>query len=136
MELNYNINVLKFFFMIDYFNLNLNMEIFPVQDGLQVVEFKGNMDKVGLQSIKEKLEKLVETFESIYLVFDFDQLEFINSEAIGFLLTLHSRLIKKDKKIMILKPKSHVLDVLNVIGLSKIIECYDTMELLKGSIKG
>lgn len=121
--------------MMDYFDLNLTMDIFPIKDNVQWVEFKGNIDKVGLQSIKEKLEMLVDEFEGAALVFNFEKMNFINSEGIGFLLVLHSRLVKRGKKLLIYKANSHVKDVFEVIGLSKIMGCYETEDQILEAIK-
>lgn len=92
-----------------------------------VVNFEGNFDKFGLEKVRENIEDLIEKCETPYLVFNFSQLNFINSESIGFLLTLHSRLIKKDKKLVLLQARSNVKDVLEVIGMFKIIPHYDSL---------
>jgi stage II sporulation protein AA (anti-sigma F factor antagonist) len=122
--------------MIDYNEINLNIDVLPAQDNYQVVEFKGNLDKIGLYSVKEKLEQLVEQFQKQYLIFNFENLEFANSESIGLLLVLHARLVKKNQKIVLVGSKSHVKDVFEVIGLTKIIDCFDSLKAFLDSIKG
>lgn len=92
----------------------------------QIIRFKGDLDKAGLAEVKETIEKIVEDFNGKLLVFDFGKLSFINSEGIGLLLTVHYRLVKKNSSLVIIQPPSNIRDVLDVIGLLKIITVYDS----------
>ena len=111
------------------------MEVFPAKDNYQVVEFKGNLDKVGLEKGEPKMEEVAAQLSAGYLVFNFEKLDFINSEGIGLMLTLHARLIKKSMKLVIVGANSHVKDVFDVIGMTKIINCFDTMVEFLDSLK-
>lgn len=91
------------------------------------VIFQGDIDKAGLAVIKDDLEKYQDTFDRDILVFDFKEMSFINSEGIGYLLTVYYRLLKKNKRLVIINANEHVKDVLNVIGMTRIIGCYDSI---------
>lgn len=93
----------------------------------QKLEFRGDLDKYGLAIVREKIEKLSYNFNEQYLVFDFEFLNFINSESIGFLLTVHSHLVKNNKSLIIIHAPNQVRDVLSVIGVLKIIQYFDTV---------
>lgn len=93
---------------------------------LQIVRFKGDLDKAGLESIKKLIDQTVDSFQEKYLIFDFGKLRFINSEGIGMLLTVHYRLVKKNGALIIVQPPNNVKDVLDVIGLLKIITAYSS----------
>lgn len=94
----------------------------------RLCSFEGPLDKAGLDSIREEIEKFEgEIGDEKYLVFDFEKLSFINSESIGFLLTMHTRLVKRGKRLVVISPVDHVKDVLNVIGVLKIIDSYDSI---------
>lgn len=121
--------------MIDFNEANLNMDVFPPANGIQIVEFRGNLDKAGFNHIREQMEETVEKCTSKFLIFNFAKLEFINSESIGFLLTLHSRLIKKDSRLVIVSANSHVKDVLEVIGMTKLVDMYDDLQKFTESLK-
>ncbi|HMR01682.1 MAG TPA: STAS domain-containing protein [Candidatus Gracilibacteria bacterium] len=95
----------------------------------RLISFIGSLDKAGLTEIRDQVEEVTESVqEEQYLVFNFQNLEFINSESIGFLLMIHTRLVKKDKKLVIVDAVDHVKDVLEVIGMLKIVEYHPTME--------
>lgn len=101
----------------------------------RLVGFIGSLDKAGLTEIRDQIEEVAEAVnDEQYLVFNFGQLEFINSESIGFLLMIHTRLVKKEKKLVIVDAVDHVKDVLEVIGMLKIIEYHPTLEDFERSI--
>lgn len=103
--------------------------------GYQVVRFRGDMDKVGLYANRAALEACVEHMEEAYLVFDFTELNFINSESIGFLLTIHVRLSKKGKTVVLVNAVDHVKDVLQVIGLFSMMKYFDSLKAFEESLK-
>jgi len=95
----------------------------------RLVKFRGALDKVGLELVRKQIEELVDTVEKeSAVVFDCENLEFLNSESIGFLLMLQARLLKKEKKLVLVHPSQSVKDVLEVIGMFKILDYYDSLE--------
>ena len=93
----------------------------------QVIAFRGELDKAALQVEENRLEDLVSQLKPPYIVLDFANLTFINSEGIGFVMTLYAHLTKIKKKLAIVAAKSHVKDVLLAIGVGSIVSCYDTL---------
>lgn len=118
--------------MTDYLpTLTLDIQDPDARKNYQVVAFHGDMDKAGLGLVKDKLESLVSSFHHKYLVFDFTALNFINSESIGFLMALHSHLVKESKNLVIVSASEHVKDVLSVIGILAVITYHDNLDTFK-----
>lgn len=113
--------------MSDYSAENLTIQIVPPLNKYQVVEFRGEMDKAGLTEVKGKLEALIENYSLQYLVFDFGALDYINSESIGFLMAIHSHLVKTGKALVVVNAKANVKDIFQVIGLFSVVSYYDTL---------
>jgi len=109
---------------------NIHYLIVPVQTGndYQIVELHGEMDKAGLKTVKDDLLDYVEHFPFGYLVIDLTNLEFINSEGVGFLMTLYSHLVKIKKNLVLIGAKSQVKDVLSIIGILNFIPYHDLIE--------
>jgi len=99
-----------------------------------LVRFDGDLDKNGLESVKSEIDASVEKAEKNYLVFDFTNLNFINSESIGYLTTVHYRLMKRQKSLVIIGASAHVLDVLQVIGITQFIKSFATLEEFEKSL--
>lgn len=106
----------------------LKIEVQPPNEDYLVVKFDGEFDKAGHSEIREKLDSVAKDFDQKFLVFDFTRLVFINSEGIGYLMEIHTHLIKKDQKLVIIGLNDHVADVFKTIGISEIISIYDNLE--------
>ncbi|MFC1749368.1 STAS domain-containing protein [Pseudomonadota bacterium] len=117
-------------------NANISMETTKGQsaDGFDTIKLTGNLDKVGLDTIRSQIDETVEASDKEFIVLDFENLDFINSESIGFLLTLYYRLLKKKKKLVIVGAAENIMDVLSVIGLLKIIDNYPSLDTFKETL--
>ncbi len=98
-----------------------------------LVNLNGELDKAGLESVRAELDQVVESLNKKYLVFDCTDLEFINSESIGYLLTLHYRLLKKEQELVLVNVTQRVRDVLDVVGILKLIKFFDSVDNFKQS---
>jgi len=98
------------------------------------VAVEGELDKVGLEDIRTELDEIVKSLETNMFVLDLADLKFINSEGVGYLLMNHYRLLKQDKKFVIVHAIDHVKDVLDVVGLLSIVPYFDSLELFVKSL--
>ncbi len=107
---------------------NLKIAISQLENNNQVVSFDGEFDKAGHSEIGDELDNAVKDFQGTNLIFDFTRLKFINSEGIGYLMEIHTHLIKKDKKLVIVGLNLHVKDVFKTIGINEIIPVHDKLD--------
>ena len=108
--------------------LNIKVEKPNKKKDYQVVKFAGEFDKAGHLDIREELDIVVKDFKMTSLIFDFTSLKFINSESIGYLMEMHTHLVKRKKKLVLIKPDAHVKEVLNTIGIADVIPTYTTLD--------
>ena len=94
----------------------------------QVIKFIGEFDKAGHMDIRDEMDKIVKEFKFKDLIFDFTGLRFINSESIGYLMEIHTHLVKRKKALILVKPDAHVKEVLNTIGIAEVIPMYASVE--------
>jgi len=99
-----------------------------------IVSFDGDLDKLGLELIRQQIDELVENLETTYLIYDFANLNFINSEGIGYIITIYYRLLKKEKILVIVNASAHVKDVLQVIGINEMVKLYDDLKAFTEAI--
>ena len=111
--------------------MNKNLEIqLGAQDNdmkYQVIKFVGEFDKAGHSEIREQLDEAVKDFNGKILIFDFSGLKFINSEGIGYLMELHTHLLNRDMKLILVGLNAHVADVFKTIGIGEIIPTFDNV---------
>lgn len=109
-------------------NLRIIVSEVSADQNYQLVKFDGEFDKAGHSEIRDQLNKIVEDFSLQFLIFDFEDLKFINSEGIGYLMEIHAHLIKKDKRLVLIGPNAHVADVFQTIGIGEIIRIYSSLD--------
>lgn len=105
-----------------------------VEDGdYTVVKFKGEFDKAGFNEVQDDLASCVKNFSGKYLVFDLSGLRFINSEGIGYLMEVHTHLVQRDRKLVIVGLNTHVADVFKTIGIADVVVVKPSLDdFLKG----
>jgi anti-anti-sigma factor len=109
-------------------NLLLSIASEVGNDDYKVVKFSGEFDKAGYSEIKPNLDEVVQNFSAKNLIFDFGNLKFINSEGIGYLMEVHTHLMNRDKRLVIVDLNDHVKDIFTTIGISEIISVYDDLD--------
>ena len=115
--------------------LSMSIEEIDKDKKYQVIKFEGEFDKPGHSAIRDELEELIKNFEGSSLIFDFKKLKFINSEGIGYLMEIHTHLVKDDKQLVIVYLNPHVKDVFETIGLAEIISIYKNLNEFLNSKK-
>jgi anti-anti-sigma factor len=98
----------------------------------KLVRFQGQLDESNVDEKAKIIYQLLEQNPSgLYLLFDFDQLEYMNSKSIGYLTDWYGKITEGQGKIVIAKPKSNILDILQVVGLTQLINCYQSLDEAK-----
>lgn len=94
----------------------------------EVVEFHGELDQSTLLDTEKQMNDFLEKFDRPCLIFDFSNLKYTNSEGIAFMVTVHAKLVKKGNKLLLTRVQSNVADILEVIGIGKLIPTFHTIE--------
>ena len=93
----------------------------------EVVEFHGELDKSTQESAEKQILELLGTYTRRWLILDLSDLKYINSEGIGFLVSLHTKLTKKEQQLLLCSVASNVSDIFEVIGLGRIIQTFPSV---------
>ncbi len=93
----------------------------------KIVVFDGDFDKAGFAEIKDTITEIVKEFNLKFLIFDFTNLEYINSEGIGFLMEVHTHLVQRGRKLVIFGLNDHVKDVFQAIGIAEIVSIFGSL---------
>lgn len=106
----------------------LTIEINDTAPDYELVKFVGDFDKAGHMDIHSQVDELVNKFVKTSLVFDFTDLQFINSEGIGYLMEIHAHLVKTGKKLVIVGANARIEDVFQAIGLMEIVPTFKDLK--------
>lgn len=108
----------------------INVRILGVQgvSAVKIICLEGQMDESNLEDASKAIDGIVEDQDTKYMIFDFEKLEYMNSRVIGYFASLYSTTAELGKKLMIVKMRENMKDVLSLVGLITIIDHYDTLE--------
>ena len=104
-----------------------------VEGDALIVELNGEIDKSTVVVVKQSLVPLIEQQSATVarFVLDCSHLTFINSEGIGTLMSLYASLAKREKKMILVGLQPNVRDVLDLIGVTKLIPNFPDLASVK-----
>jgi anti-anti-sigma factor len=98
----------------------------------KTVKFQGQLDESNVDEKAKTIYALIEQHpQNLYLLFDFEGLEYMNSKSVGYLTDWYGKVTEGKGKIVIAKSKSNILDILQVVGLTQLINCFTTLDEAK-----
>lgn len=115
--------------------INITVEDIPAttqNQAVKLVKFQGQLDESNVDEKSKVIYSLIELNpKNLYLLFDFEELEYMNSKAVGYLTDWYGKIAEAQGKIVIAKAKSNILDILQVVGLTQLISTYPTLDEAK-----
>lgn len=115
--------------------LTITIEKHPDIKNAHVAHFEGAFDG----SIKDSLASLdaliQQAEESTNIIFDFKQLDYLNSYAIGQLVAWQNHLIKNKGQIIIAALNKNVEDILSILGISNLFKIFPDINTAIDSLK-
>lgn len=108
----------------------VSIQLFHIPEipSVRVAVLDGQVDESNLDQMRSAFDPLVGDAAVRYLVLDMAKLTFINSKTIGYLAALYSRLSEQSKKMLFAQPSETVRDIVDLVGLTKIIPAYDSLQ--------
>ena len=99
---------------------------------IKIVKISGQLDESNVDDQSKIVYDLVTANpKNLYLIFDFSELEYLNSKAIGYLTDWYGKVSAEAGKISIAQAKENIVDILNVVGLTQLITCHLTLDEAK-----
>lgn len=118
-----------------YVNITVEDLVSPSKDTkMKLVKFSGQLDESNVDENAKKIYKLIDAADTKpFFIFDFSELEYMNSKSIGYLTDWYGKISAKEGKIVIVGAKENILDILQVVGLTQLIDSYLTVEEAKAA---
>lgn len=93
-----------------------------------VLKFVGSLDATNLDMVEKAVDDQLLSDSIKKLIFDFSELEYLNSKAIGLMVGLSQKVAAKDATLLLAALLSNVEDIITVVGLNQIIPVAKTVE--------
>jgi anti-anti-sigma factor len=102
---------------------------------VKLLKFSGQLDESNVDEKAQQIYDLIEQNpKNLNLIFDFEELEYMNSKSIGYLTDWYGKVYENGGKIVIAKTRPNILDILQVVGLTQLIKTYPTIDEAKFAI--
>lgn len=102
---------------------------------VKLVKFVGQLDESNVDEKSKIIYEIIsKTPQSLYLIFDFEGLEYMNSKSIGYLTDWYTKLNEKKGNIVVIKARPNILDILQVVGLTQLVPCVATLDEAKAQV--
>jgi anti-sigma B factor antagonist len=98
-----------------------------VSDRLGLIELSGEVDLYTAPRFKDDLVALIETGVDD-IVIDLSQVTFIDSTALGVIISGVKRIRERDGRLAIVAGSRPVVRILDITGLNKVLTIFDTRD--------
>jgi len=104
------------------------------EDGVTILAIQGRLDPEETQQLEKDVLKTVDS-EDKRLLFDFSELEYINSSGLRVLVMAYQRMKQNKGHVAICNIRDYILEVFEISGYDKIFSIYPTKEEALESFK-
>ena len=102
---------------------------------VKIVKFSGQLDESNVDEKANMVYELIEKNpKNLNLIFDFAELEYMNSKSIGYLTDWYGKVYENGGKIVVAQTRPNILDILQVVGLTQLIKTFPTIDEAKFAI--
>ncbi len=93
------------------------------------IVMRGELDESNVDHHAETMYEAIRLVKhGTYFIFEGSGLGYINSKAIGYLTDWYNKLNEKGGKIILIKLKPTIFDILDVVGITQIIPVYKNLD--------
>lgn len=96
--------------------------------GCFLLNLEGDLDSSNAQEIIKYVQNMFASDGLVHLVADFAKLRYINSTGLGVILKISKMLSTKEGSFRIANPNESVFEIIEIVGASKLLVIYKTLE--------
>lgn len=107
----------------------------PAGMTVKMVHIVGQLDESNVDDQAKSIYQILEqTPQNLRLIFDLGGLEYMNSKSIGYLTDWYSKASANGGKIVLAAPRENIIDILQVVGLTQLVNVYPTLDEAKAAV--
>ena len=115
-------------------NVNITVGSNASYPDLTIIAVKGTIDAVTSKQVDEKVLPIIEKKES-HIILDLSEIDYLSSTGMMCLIKYLVFLTDRKKVFRVVKPPKHVYDTLQVAGIAKHFDIYDSVEAALNTFK-
>jgi anti-anti-sigma factor len=98
------------------------------ENGIMIFAFKWELDETNADKTFTSIYSDIGEFEDKKVIFDLENLKYLNSKSIGYIADIFSNLEENESEMYICNCDEWVTDVLELVWITTIIPTVDTLE--------
>ncbi len=103
-----------------------------IGDNIVIVHISGKLDESNSDiKFQEVYGFLNEAQPGMMMIMELSNLEYLNSRSIGYLIDVYNKLLEKGGNIAFVAVRPNVVDILNLVGVSQLVQFFNTIEEAK-----
>ena len=87
----------------------------------QMISLFGQIDESNLHDLKNQVDPVVKDKDVSAIVFDCNDLDFINSRVVGYLIAMCIE-VGETKKLMFYRPNAYTMELIKKVGLNALMK--------------
>lgn len=99
----------------------------PERENVKILSLSGEIDETNLGELKEVVDPLLVSDDCENLLINLKDLTFINSMVISYFTNIYTKLNELNKRVIFLEANNQILDILDLVGLTTIIDNYNSL---------
>lgn len=107
----------------------------PAGKVVKLVHIAGQLDESNVDEQAKTIYQLIEANPvGLSIIFDVMALEYMNSKSIGYLTDWYSKISGNGGKVVLASPRENILDILQVVGLTQLVNAYPSLDEAKAAV--
>ena len=98
-------------------SLNIQMSI---RKNLLFIRLRGELDQASSENLKFRVNEIIDKYYVKHIILNFENLSFMDSSGIGFIIGRYSQIKKRHGKIIICSMNEIIERIFNLSGLKRI----------------
>ena len=99
--------------------MSLNVGVYVKKDVL-ILRLKGELDDISVSDLRVRVANYIDSYKIKHLVLNFEDLFFLDSSGIGFIIGRYHQLRKRDGDITLTNINNKIERLIYISGLAKI----------------
>ena len=96
---------------------------------VKIIKIVGQLDESNIDEHSPKIYQVIEgTDARTHYIFNMEGLEYLNSKSIGYLTDWYRKVSEKEGLVKLASAKENILDILETVGLTSIIEHHGSVD--------
>ena len=98
------------------------------KNSYSIIDIAGRINKMKDSLLLKSFVEELQNNNNLNIVLNLSKVTYLDSGALNVIITIRNQLEKKGKTLSLLSPNDYVEDLIDVIGLYKVIKIYNTEE--------